>query len=540
MKRNFVKYPVLTILILWTLIACNKGELNSYDVVQSNFITNATLDSMYIKPFKSQSLWKLTFSPKGSDVVTTFYIEKQTDSSYNMFGQSRNYYHPVNLNPIFSTNSIAAMIDFTETSYTSSLITVFDKEFTRGADHLYSFGSASASKDTMFMEGVQYGDVLTMVALAENSEEYQFIKNGGIEKQFEPFEKWCANTPFVLWKLNGYSSPMQAFVDPVENKVWLMAVNSLRYSYAEDINFNQVTSSSSVIDFTLNAGGDTLLLATPYEGFLYSVIGFVFNKGNMNMKPIERYVLDNNWIYFDATNQNMPGMSFVEMATFFYYESGNEDAKITSNYWAKNFHLQNSFTIYNDSVNNSSTYTANWSSIAKSQYLNMMNSVEQFYGGSRKVLGLSVSLAPRAVMRYSSSANNDTSFSGGNTLDYQFNIIMKNGSSLDSLIYVIPRGGADSYTLLPSNVYFNTGTAWDSPGMTFAAKVSPKNNSGNQAVATTLWPSVYNFLKLFENGTAVSDNFLPRVDEYGRFGVQLANTVKDEKISGEVKIMTEY
>lgn len=152
MKNIFVKHLLLAILILWTLVSCNKGVLNSYDVVQSNFITNATLDSMYIKPFESKSLWKLTFNPKTSDKVITYYIEKQGDGSYNMFGQTRSDYHPIKINPILSTNSIAALIDFTESSYTTSIITIYDTEFTRGADHQYSFARSSTSQDTMFME----------------------------------------------------------------------------------------------------------------------------------------------------------------------------------------------------------------------------------------------------------------------------------------------------------------------------------------------------------------------------------------------------
>lgn len=119
-----------------------------------------------------------------------------------------------------------------------------------------------------------------MVALADNSDEAQYVKNGGIEKQFAPFENWCANIPFILWDLSGgVGSPMQAFIDPNEDEIWISPIGGTSFAYGAANNYlSMSTDYSRISEFTLNAGGDTLLLTTPYVNLFYTVVGFVFNK----------------------------------------------------------------------------------------------------------------------------------------------------------------------------------------------------------------------------------------------------------------------
>lgn len=486
--------------------ACKKDSFATFEIEKANPVTDSLLQSKYLTPFQQAEVMELTLMPKGNEIKQVFYLFKGTGTKLNMVGKSRQYATPAEVDVKYATNTVTATVDFTESSLFSSIITDLGEELTRGADHSYAF--TQVHENRFEMEGIQYGDKLSIRILNPASEEAKYIAGGGIQKDYTAQDQIYYSTPFISFDVDG--KPVQMVVDPNYSGVWLFYSNAKNQDDWIENTTSYLPTASHGLSYITSSLGDTLRFNkdVPIKNVILK--GLVWNAERTKYRAL---VQENNQEKLvDLKQQTTPFYSFTEERTFelgetlernYYFSKATIEEKMIYDI-VNRIKLPTKFKIDFDKLSSDANYSSGWSAELKSQFLAIRNKAKEL-NPDKNITSFEFDFAKSRD--FFSTLELDIHIG----LLAKYKIMMEKNGVKDSIQYTnnILAFKVDLVTFVNHEFY-----GFDDP-VSVPMKV-PENTSR----AYKIWPQLYEVLKNFDNAVT-HINYLPALQANQPMRIQM-------------------
>lgn len=492
--------------LVFAVSSCKKDSFNTFEVEKANPVTDSLLQAKYLTPFQQAGVMEVTLIPKGNEVKQVFYLFKGTGTKLNMVGKSRKFATPAEVDVKYATTPVTATIDFTESSLFSSIITDLGSELTRGADFSYAFTQVRGNG--FELEGIQYGDKLSVRILDPASKEAKYIADGGIQKDYEAQDRFYYANPFISFDVEG--KPVQMVVDPNFSGTWLFYSNAKKQEDWQDNTTSYLPTVSHGLSYLTSGLGDTLRFNK--EVPIKSVIlkGLVWNAERTKYRAL---IQENNQEKLvDLKEQTVPFYSFTEERTFelgetlereYYFSNATIEEKMIYDI-VNRVKLPTKFKIDFDKLSSDANYSAGWSPELKAQFLAIRNKAKE--------------LNPdKNITSFEFDFAKSRDFFVAYELDIHIGLLAKYKVMMDK------NGVKDSIEYTNNILAFKVDliTFTDHKFYGFDDPISvPMKVPENTSAAYKIWPQLYEVLKNFDDAVT-HINYLPALQANQPMRIQM-------------------